>query len=105
MCLDPRNTINRDLLPRAFIKNNRISGSLTFTGPFIIFKILALVYLTPLQKAVGNIMKRKIDSLIPIVNAMDNESQVRILGVIDKLRELGINDNVSLPQVWLSLQY
>lgn len=37
-----------------------------------------------------------------MVNGMDNEGQVRVLGVIDKLRELGINENVSLPQVWLS---
>lgn len=47
MCLDPRNTINRDLLPRAFIKNNRISESLTFTGPFIIQDISLSLFDSP----------------------------------------------------------
>jgi hypothetical protein len=33
------------------------------------------------------------------VGDLDNEKRLRILGVIDKLRELGISENVSLPQV------
>ncbi|KAJ4361747.1 hypothetical protein N0V83_010687 [Neocucurbitaria cava] len=37
------------------------------------------------------------------VGDLDNEKRVRILGVIDKLRELGVSENVSLPQVSASL--
>ncbi|KAF2116436.1 hypothetical protein BDV96DRAFT_631523 [Lophiotrema nucula] len=33
------------------------------------------------------------------VGDLDNERRLRILGVIDKLRELGISENVSLPQL------
>lgn len=33
------------------------------------------------------------------VDDMDNSGRVRLLAVIDNLRALGINDNVSLPQV------
>ena len=33
------------------------------------------------------------------VDDLDNERRVRILGIIDKLRELGVSENVSLPQV------
>lgn len=42
---------------------------------------------------------RKAKTLLPEVDGLDNESRVRVLGIIDKLRELGINENVSLPQV------
>ncbi|PLB46308.1 P-loop containing nucleoside triphosphate hydrolase protein [Aspergillus steynii IBT 23096] len=31
------------------------------------------------------------------VQSLDNERRVRILGIIDKLRELGVSENVSLP--------
>jgi hypothetical protein len=30
---------------------------------------------------------------------IDNEDRVRVLGVVDKLRELGVSDDISLPQV------
>jgi hypothetical protein len=33
------------------------------------------------------------------VDTFDSNSRVRVLGVIDRLREPGISDNVSLPQV------
>jgi hypothetical protein len=33
------------------------------------------------------------------VDDLNNEKRVRILGIIDKLRELGVSENVSLPQV------
>lgn len=33
------------------------------------------------------------------VNELDNDNRVRILGIIDKFRELGINEDISLPQV------
>ncbi|EKV08712.1 hypothetical protein PDIG_65760 [Penicillium digitatum PHI26] len=32
-------------------------------------------------------------------DGLDNEKRVRLLGVIDRLRELGISENVSLPQL------
>lgn len=42
---------------------------------------------------------RKAKAVLPEVNRLDNESRVRVLRVIDKLRELEINKNISLPQV------
>jgi hypothetical protein len=39
------------------------------------------------------------------VDQLDNERRVRILGVIDRLRELGVSENVSLPQVRWQLRY
>jgi hypothetical protein len=33
------------------------------------------------------------------IGGLENENRVRILGVIDQLRELGVGENVSLPQV------
>jgi hypothetical protein len=33
------------------------------------------------------------------VDGLDNEKRVRILGIIDQIRELGVSENVSLPQV------
>jgi hypothetical protein len=39
------------------------------------------------------------------VDQFDNERRVRILGVIDRLRELGVSENVSLPQVRWHLRY
>ena len=30
---------------------------------------------------------------------LDNDDRVRVLGNIDKFRELGINEDISLPQV------
>ena len=32
-------------------------------------------------------------------NDLDNERRVHILGIIDKFRELGVNEDLSLPQV------
>ena len=40
--------------------------------------------------------KRAID--LTGADGLDNEKRVRLLGVIDRLRELGISENVSLPQ-------
>jgi hypothetical protein len=39
------------------------------------------------------------------VGDLDNERRLRILGIIDKLRELGVGENVSLPQVRISRCY
>ncbi|KAL3482061.1 P-loop containing nucleoside triphosphate hydrolase protein [Aspergillus californicus] len=33
------------------------------------------------------------------ISTLDNDSRVRVLGIIDKLRELGVSENVSLPQL------
>ncbi|KAJ5963034.1 hypothetical protein N7501_007975, partial [Penicillium viridicatum] len=41
--------------------------------------------------------KRAID--LTGADGLDNEKRVRLLGVIDRLRELGISENVSLPQL------
>jgi hypothetical protein len=30
---------------------------------------------------------------------LDNDDRVRVLGIIDRFRELGINKDISLPQV------
>ncbi|KAL5406979.1 hypothetical protein PMIN04_011858 [Paraphaeosphaeria minitans] len=35
------------------------------------------------------------------VGDLNNEQRLRILGIIDKLRELGVSENVSLPQIVL----
>jgi hypothetical protein len=34
---------------------------------------------------------------------LENENRVQLLEIIDQLRELGISENVSLPQVSMSL--
>lgn len=44
-------------------------------------------------------MAKKKAPMLTNVDDMDNEGRVRLLAVIDNLRALGINDNVSLPQV------
>ncbi|KAJ5932821.1 hypothetical protein N7516_007310 [Penicillium verrucosum] len=41
--------------------------------------------------------KRAID--LTGADGLDNEKRVRLLGIIDRLRELGISENVSLPQL------
>ncbi|PIG84605.1 hypothetical protein AARAC_010921 [Aspergillus arachidicola] len=41
--------------------------------------------------------KRGID--LTGADELDNEKRIRLLGIIDRLRELGISENVSLPQV------
>ena len=33
------------------------------------------------------------------IDSIDNDSRVRVLGIIDKLGELGVSERVSLPQV------
>ena len=33
------------------------------------------------------------------VTGLENEQRLKILGIIDQLRELGVGENVSLPQV------
>ncbi|KAH9882664.1 hypothetical protein J1614_000900 [Plenodomus biglobosus] len=42
-------------------------------------------------------MTRKALGLADVAD-LDNEKRVRILGIIDKIRELGVSENVSLPQ-------
>jgi len=32
-------------------------------------------------------------------NELDNDDRVRVLAIIDQLRELGVNEDISLPQV------
>jgi hypothetical protein len=41
----------------------------------------------------------KKDSMLSGIDNLDNDSRVRVLGIIDKLRELGVSETVSLPQV------
>lgn len=41
----------------------------------------------------------KIASGLAAINGLDTEKRVRILGIIDKIRELGVSEDVSLPQV------
>ncbi|KAJ5940454.1 hypothetical protein N7516_000622 [Penicillium verrucosum] len=41
--------------------------------------------------------KRAID--LTGADGLDNEKRIRLLGIIDRLRELGISENVSLPQL------
>ncbi|KAJ6016561.1 hypothetical protein N7540_011152 [Penicillium herquei] len=41
--------------------------------------------------------KRAID--LTEADGLDNEKRIRLLGIIDRLRELGISENVSLPQL------
>ena len=43
-------------------------------------------------------MTRKKPLDITDVAELDNEKRVRILGIIDNIRELGVNEDVSLPQ-------
>lgn len=33
---------------------------------------------------------------------LHNEKRAKVLEIIDKLRELGVSESVSLPQVWIS---
>jgi GTP cyclohydrolase I len=33
------------------------------------------------------------------VDDIDNPDRVKVLGIIDKFRELGVNEDISLPQV------
>ena len=40
--------------------------------------------------------KRAID--LAGTDGLDNKKRLRLLGIIDRLRELGISENVSLPQ-------
>ena len=35
------------------------------------------------------------------VDGMDNTDRVKYFGVIDKLRELGVNEDLPLPQVYM----
>ena len=44
-------------------------------------------------------MTRKKALDVADVAELDNEKRVRILGIIDNIRELGVNEDVSLPQV------
>ncbi|RAQ69118.1 dynamin [Aspergillus flavus] len=44
-------------------------------------------------------MAKKKAPMLTNVDDMDNEGRVRLLAVIDNLRVLGINDNISLPQL------
>jgi hypothetical protein len=36
---------------------------------------------------------------------LDNEKRVRMLGIIDKIREPGFSENISLPQVHARLVF
>lgn len=37
-------------------------------------------------------------------NELDNDDRVRVLAIIDQFRELGVNEDISLPQVSISGQ-
>jgi hypothetical protein len=41
-------------------------------------------------------MIRKETPLLPCISSLGDENRFRILGIVDKLRELGVNENVSL---------
>lgn len=43
--------------------------------------------------------KNPTTTLAAATEGLDNDKRVRILGIIDKIRELGVAENVSLPQV------
>ena len=36
---------------------------------------------------------------LPGVNDIDNEDRVKVLAIVDQFRELGVNEDISLPQV------
>lgn len=38
------------------------------------------------------------------LEGLDTEKRVRVLGIIDKIRELGVSEDVSLPQVRLQFE-
>jgi hypothetical protein len=44
-------------------------------------------------------MTRRMPLGLADIADLDNEKRVRILGIIDRIRELGVSENVSLPQV------
>ena len=44
-------------------------------------------------------MTKKIKLELGVANDFDDDKRVRLLGVIDRIRELGVSENVSLPQV------
>lgn len=44
-------------------------------------------------------MARKPGGLKDGADALDNDERVRILGIIDRFRELGVNEDIALPQV------
>ncbi|KAI9045152.1 dynamin family protein [Aspergillus affinis] len=44
-------------------------------------------------------MAKKEHSMLSGVQSLDNEKRLRILSIVDKLRELGVSENVSLPQL------
>lgn len=46
----------------------------------------------------ANMAKREAIDLTT-ADGLDNEQRARLLGIIDQLRELGISENISLPQV------
>lgn len=48
------------------------------------------------------IMTRTTGRLAAGVDELDSEDRIRVLGVIDQFRELGVNEDISLPQVWIS---
>lgn len=39
------------------------------------------------------------------VNDLDNDDRVRVLAIIDQFRELGVNEDISLPQVSKQASY
>lgn len=53
---------------------------------------------TALSAFAANMAKRQAIDLTT-ADGLDNEQRARLLGIIDQLRELGISENISLPQV------
>lgn len=51
------------------------------------------------MKIVGmhNVTKSSLD--LSGANELDNDDRVRVLAIIDQFRELGVNEDISLPQV------
>ena len=41
----------------------------------------------------------KASKMTNTVDELDNTDRRRVLGIIDKFRELGVNEDISLPQV------
>lgn len=44
-------------------------------------------------------MTKNPPGLAAAAGGLDNEKRVRLLSIIDKIRDLGVSENVSLPQV------
>lgn len=42
------------------------------------------------------------EDVVPPTEKLENADLARLLDIIDKLREFGVSEDISLPQVWLT---